>query len=162
MVNSQQLPAQEPLEPTASLLWPLWDLSAPIVQGFGDNAEFYKRFGQNGHNGIDIAVAMQPVKAMSDGVIRFAGNGAEEPLMGNAAGECILLVHPDGLQSGYAHLHSIFVEAGNTVKAGDVIAISGNTGATTGYHLHAEVLGYPLDLKNGYFGRIDPLPLLGM
>lgn len=146
---------------SASLQWPLWDESAPILQGFGENKDVYRRFGQEGHNGLDLGVVMQPVKAVSDGVVRFAGNGAGEPLMGAAAGECILLKHPDGTQSGYAHLHSYFVEEGAEVKAGDAIAISGNTGATTGYHLHIEVLGYPLDVRNGYMGRVDPLPLLG-
>lgn len=165
MSDSRQLHQDQPQEPTASLQWPLWDLSAPILQGFGENAKVYARFGQDGHNGLDLGVVMQPVKAVSDGVVRFAGNAAGEPLMGSAAGDCILLKHPDGLQSGYAHLHSVFVEEGTEVKAGDVIAISGGmgpgAGASTGYHLHIEILGFPLDLKNGFYGRIDPLPLLG-
>lgn len=161
MSNTQQLPQTEPQGPTKPLVWPLWDLAAPILQGFGENPDFYKKFGQLGHNGFDLGVVMQPVKAVSDAIVRWAGPGDGEPLMGSAAGNCILLVHPDGMQSGYAHLHSVFVEEGTEVKAGDVIAISGNTGATTGYHLHVELLGYPLDIRNGYMGRIDPLPLLG-
>lgn len=160
MSDTHQLPQTEPQEATTAICWPLWQLDAPILQGFGEHPDVYKRFGQLGHNGLDLGVVMQPVKAVSDGIVRWAGPGDGEPLMGSAAGNCILLVHPDGMQSGYAHLHSYFVKEGDEVKAGDVIAISGNTGATTGYHLHIEVLGYPLDLKNGFYGRIDPLPLL--
>lgn len=159
---SEQLPAKEIQEPTAALQWPVWDVSMPIVQHFGDNKKIYNRFGQEGHNGIDLAAyEFTPVKAAANGIVRFAGNGAAEPLMGSAAGECILIRHADGTQTGYAHLSNIYVEEGYVCKAGEVIALSGRTGATTGPHLHFEVLGWPLEIRNGYFGRIDPLPLLG-
>lgn len=160
-MTEQPQPETVDSAPTA-LLWPLWDVSAPILQGFGDNSDFYKKFGQLGHNGIDIGVQeYTPVRAAANGTVRFAGNGAEESLMGSAAGECILMRHDDGTQTGYAHLSKVFVTAGYKAKAGEVIALSGRTGATTGPHLHFELLGAPLDVRNGYMGRIDPVPLLG-
>jgi len=143
------------------LLWPVYDHSAPIGQWFGDNATVYKRFGQEGHNGVDILVPdFTPVLAPCNGIVRYAGNGAGEPLLGNAAGIAILIRHESGMQVGLAHLSKVFVEEGYMCKAGEVIALSGHTGATTGAHLHIETLGTPLDVRNGYMGRVDPLPYM--
>lgn len=158
----QQLPQDEPQEPTMALCWPLHDVAAPIGQHFGDNKDVYRRFGQEGHNGIDILVHdFTPVKASGSGIVRWAGDGAGEPLLGNAAGIAILIRHEDGSQTGYAHLSTVYVTEGDSVNAGDVIALSGHSGATTGAHLHFEYLPPSMDVRNGYMGRVDPLPLLG-
>lgn len=148
------------------LHYPLY-AEAPITQYFGANKRVYKRFGLDGHNGLDIGVVEgTPVLAMADGVVRFSGDGFNEILMGAAAGNCLLIASEgvlDGLEEfmcGYAHLSRIYARSGDSVRAGDVIALSGNTGATSGQHLHAELIGVPLELDNGYLGRIDPLPYL--
>lgn len=162
MSDTQQLPPDEPQEAVNALQWPLYDVAAPIGQHYGDNKDVYRRFGQEGHNGIDILVHdFTPVRASADGIVRWAGNGAGEPLMGNAAGECILIKHEDGSQTGYAHLSTVYVTEGYECKAGEVIALSGHSGATTGSHLHFEYIPYPMDIRNGYMGRTNPLPLLG-
>jgi murein DD-endopeptidase MepM/ murein hydrolase activator NlpD len=136
--------------------YPLYE-EAPVLQGFGDNALIYARFGLKGHNGWDLGVyAGTPVLAMADGIVRFAGDGFDEPLMGSAAGNCVLLDHGDYL-TGYAHLLRPYGESGIEVKA-DVIGLSGATGAVSGDHLHLELIGVPLELSNGYMGRISPLP----
>lgn len=130
------------------------------MQGFGANKRVYKRFGQEGHNGLDLGVVEGvAVLAMADGVVRFAGEGSREKLMGSAAGNCILLTSESFL-TGYAHLSRLYVREGDSVKAGDVLGLSGMTGATTGPHLHAELIPLPLCLDNGYLGRIDPLPYI--
>lgn len=141
------------------LYYPL-ALEAPLLQGFGERPHTYARFGMEGHNGLDLGVQrFTPVKAMANGTIRFAGEGIDEQIMGSAAGLCVLITHR-GYLTGYAHLSKVYATAGTKVKAGDVIGLSGNTGATTGAHLHLELLKTPLQLDNGYLGRCDPLPYL--
>ncbi len=137
------------------LIYPL-SVEAPVMQSFGDNPRLYGRFGFEGHTGIDLGVYTgTPVKAMADGVIRFSGPGVDEQLMGSGAGMCVLLDHGDIL-TGYAHLLTAYGEVGEAVKAGEVIGVSGATGAVAGDHLHIEVLELPLALSNGYLGRVDP------
>lgn len=150
--------ALETVKPVERLLQPLYGNPA-VLQGFSDNAEVYGRFGFKGHMGIDIGVVKQPVLAAHDGIVEFAGDGGEWPIMGAAAGNCILL-KGQTLRTGYAHLEKSYVGIGEEVKAGDVIGISGDTGATTGYHLHFEVMPIPHDHHNGYAGRVDPTPYL--
>lgn len=147
------------------LVWPTFDKLAPIMQGFGENAAVYRRFGQKGHNGIDIGIVEgSGVLAMAAGTVRFAGDGALEPLMGASSGTCLLIVH-EGFYTGYAHLSHCYVKDGDHVKAGAIIGLSGGrpgapgSGQSTGEHLHAEVLKLPLKLDNGYLGRINPSPL---
>ncbi|WP_308012120.1 M23 family metallopeptidase [Actinacidiphila acidipaludis] len=108
-------------------------------------------FGQAGvnwmalHTGIDFPVQVgTPVMAVTDGTVRTQWN----PSYGNMA----IVTAPDGTETWYCHLSSTKIRSGS-VKAGTVIAYSGNTGNTTGPHLHLEVRphgGSP----------IDPLPWL--
>ncbi|MGP9788298.1 M23 family metallopeptidase, partial [Glutamicibacter sp. 287] len=66
--------------------------------------------------------------------------------------------------TGYAHLSRLYVSAGQSVKAGDVIGLSGASGLTTGDHLHFELIPVQsngrMALDNGYLGRRDPAPYL--
>jgi murein DD-endopeptidase MepM/ murein hydrolase activator NlpD len=94
------------------------------------------------HKGIDIAVPTgTDIYAGHDGTVSV---GYDE----GGYGHYITLTGADGLVTKYAHLDSIIVSAGQTVKAGDIIAGSGNTGGSTGPHLHFEVI------KNGRY--LDP------
>ncbi|MEV6572643.1 peptidoglycan DD-metalloendopeptidase family protein [Streptomyces sp. NPDC051577] len=103
-------------------------------------------FGQAGgmwmsvHTGIDFPVSYgTPVMAATDGTVRTQFNSA----YGNMA----ILTSPDGTETWYCHLSSTKIRSGK-VKAGDVIAYSGNSGNSTGPHLHFEVRpggGSPID-----------------
>lgn len=108
-------------------------------------------FGQSGvnwmalHTGIDFPVGYgTPVSSVTDGTIRTQWNGS----YGNMA----IVTAPDGTETWYCHLSSTKIRSG-TVKAGELIAYSGNTGNTTGPHLHLEVRPH-----GG--SAIDPLPWL--
>ncbi|MFD7260967.1 M23 family metallopeptidase [Streptomyces sp. NPDC059874] len=108
-------------------------------------------FGQAGgmwmsvHTGIDFPVSYgTPVMAATDGTVRTQYNSA----YGNMA----IVTAPDGTETWYCHLSSTKIRGGK-VKAGDVIAYSGNSGNSTGPHLHFEV-------RPGGGSAIDPLSWL--
>lgn len=85
------------------------------------------------HKGLDIAVAYgSPVKCAAAGKIIFAG-------VKGGYGNCVIVEHGNGLATLYGHLSEILVEANDRVKVGQIIAKSGNTGRSTGPHLHYEV-----------------------
>jgi murein DD-endopeptidase MepM/ murein hydrolase activator NlpD len=102
------------------------------------------------HEGLDIAAPPgRPVHATADGVVVLAGPHGD---LGNA----VFVSHGFGLTTRYGHLSGTAVEAGQRVHRGDVLGYVGNTGHSTGYHLHYEVvkdgspvnpLGYILDRR---------------
>lgn len=131
-----------------------------ITQGFGANAAYYKQFGQNGHNGLDLgAKAGTSVYAAEAGTILFEGWGQNSSWMGSIAGVCVIINH-NGLHTGYAHLASTVINRGQQVSKGQLIGYVGATGTATGPHLHFEVFPGTPNWSNGYAGRIDPMPHL--
>lgn len=94
------------------------------------------------HYAVDVVVASEtPVKATADGTVVLAEWTTQ-------TGYVVVIEHGDGLLSVYKHNATLTKEQGDIVKAGEVIAISGNTGElTTGPHLHFELWsnGYPID-----------------
>lgn len=85
------------------------------------------------HRGLDIATQTgTPIVATADGVVTFAGSKA-------LLGTVIVIDHGYGMITRYAHLHKALKKRGDAVKRGDTIALVGNTGRTTGSHLHYEV-----------------------
>lgn len=82
------------------------------------------------HNGVDVALPIgTPVRAPGDGVVSMV---ATHP----SGGLQVALIHQECARTGYAHLSSVCVSEGDTVRAGQVVAYSGNSGKTTGPHLH--------------------------
>jgi murein DD-endopeptidase MepM/ murein hydrolase activator NlpD len=109
-------------------------------------------FGQAGinwmsvHTGIDFPVAYgSTVMAATDGTVRTEYN--------SAYGNMMIVTAMDGTETWYCHLSSYRVAPGTTVKAGDPIAYSGNSGNSTGPHLHFEV-------RPGGGSAVDPLAWL--
>nr|WP_145482961.1 MULTISPECIES: M23 family metallopeptidase [Streptomyces] len=109
-------------------------------------------FGQAGvnwmsvHTGIDFPVAYgTTVRAATDGTVATKWN--------SAYGNMLILTAKDGTETWYCHLSRYVVAPGTTVKAGQPIADSGNSGNSTGPHLHFEV-------RPGGGAAIDPLPWL--
>lgn len=87
---------------------------------------------QRGHHGVDIALHTgEPIHAAFGGTVRIASR------MGGY-GNCVVVRHPNGLETLYGHLSKINVHANQHVAAGEVIGLGGNTGNSTGPHLHFE------------------------
>lgn len=121
------------------LLWPVNDIT--ITQGFGLTSfsvttDVYKN---NRHNGIDFKARVgTPIFAAADGVVKSTGN-LDAVCPGGSYGRFIVIDHPNNLSTLYAHLSIIKVVSGQHVSRGDIIGLSGNTGYTTGPHLHFTV-----------------------
>lgn len=90
--------------------------------------------GSSNHQGIDLRMPVgTPVKAVASGTIKFAGDKG-------GYGVAVIIEHDDGTTtSQYGHLDSFSVKPGMKVKAGEVIALSGNTGKSTGPHLDLKI-----------------------
>ena len=86
------------------------------------------------HKGVDWATPTgTPVYASCGGTVTRAG-------WGSGYGYVVYIDHEDGRQTRYGHLSKVLVSVGDTVKQGERIALSGNTGVSTGPHLHFEIL----------------------
>ena len=122
----------------------------PVTQDFGANPDIYKRFGKPGHNGVDFGCPVgTEVRAAADGRVKKIG---VEP---DGYGNYLALAH-DGFVTLYAHLSRVVVSVGEFVTVGGLIAYSGDTGFSTGPHLHFElrIPGHP----NAYNrGEVNPL-----
>lgn len=107
--------------------------SAPITSGYGYRYIFGKT---QMHKGVDFAAPVgTPIYATGNGVVTFAG-------VGTGYGRYIEIDHGNGLSTRYAHLSSIYVNVGDTVAVNQNIGTSGNSGRSTGPHLHYEVRQY--------------------
>jgi murein DD-endopeptidase MepM/ murein hydrolase activator NlpD len=85
------------------------------------------------HKGLDIAVAYgSDVRAAAAGTVIFSGEKG-------GYGNCVIISHGNGLATLYGHLSQLLVKVNEKVKVGETIAKSGNTGRSTGPHLHYEV-----------------------
>ncbi|MDE6349165.1 MAG: peptidoglycan DD-metalloendopeptidase family protein [Bacteroides sp.] len=96
------------------------------------------------HNGLDIKVYVgDTIRAAFDGKIRIVKNQGRR----RGYGMYIVMRHDNGLETVYGHLSKWLVEENQLVKAGDPIALGGNTGRSTGSHLHFETrfLGIPIN-----------------
>ncbi|MET9750547.1 M23 family metallopeptidase [Streptomyces ardesiacus] len=117
-------------------------------------------FAQNGgmwahkHSGQDFAVPIGTNVVATHGgtVVKAGGNGAGD---GPAYGNAIVIKHGNGTYSQYAHLSKINVKIGQVVKTGQSIAKSGNTGNSSGPHLHFEIRTTP-----NYGSAVDPVAFL--
>jgi murein DD-endopeptidase MepM/ murein hydrolase activator NlpD len=85
------------------------------------------------HTGVDInAKEGTEVKAVFDGIVEDSSEDKSLGLM-------LVINHGNGYKTRYGHLSKINVEKGKSIKKGDIIALTGNTGVSTGPHLHFEV-----------------------
>ena len=99
------------------------------------------------HKGLDLAAPQgTPVAAAKSGTVTFAGDGGE-------FGNLVVIEHQGGGSTRYGHLDSLLVKEGQQVSQGQEVATVGNTGLSTGAHLHFEV-------RDAAGQAVDPLPLV--
>jgi murein DD-endopeptidase MepM/ murein hydrolase activator NlpD len=140
----------------------------PISQRFGESVEFYRKaIGTEGHNGIDFACPRgTPVLACHDGIIHSKYtdiNGGYNVTLRTLEQDCDYLGKPVYMRTIYCHLQAPSIrEVGERVNCGDVLGYSGNTGLSTGPHLHLGLKPciqpdlIEADPDNGMSGAIDP------
>ncbi len=177
-------PASLPETGTGVLSWPFEKVF--LTQYFGNTpfaSENPQVYGNGGHNGIDLRGAVgTPIKAALNGTVVDIGD-TDEQCYKVSYGKWVLVRHYNGLSTLYAHLSLIRVKAGDEVARGDILGYSGNSGYSTGPHLHLTVyataavsisqptgpnkyvskicgtyLKLPLSAKNGYLNPLSYLP----
>jgi murein DD-endopeptidase MepM/ murein hydrolase activator NlpD len=105
-----------------------WPVRGRVITGFGPRPNGLQ------NDGIDLAVPQgTPIKAADDGVVAYAGNELK------GYGNLVLIRHSNGYVTAYAHASQILVRRGETVKRGQVIAKSGETGGVNSPELHFEI-----------------------
>lgn len=110
----------------------LWPVEGRITSGFGERMDPFDREGAF-HRGVDISSQIgTPVIAPADGVVRFAD------LM-NGYGRAIVVDHGQGITTLYGHLSGFGVANGQVIHRGDTLGYVGQSGRSTGPHLHYEV-----------------------
>jgi murein DD-endopeptidase MepM/ murein hydrolase activator NlpD len=123
---------------TATFRWPV---KGRVIAGFGPRPN-----GQQ-NDGINLAVPEgTPVKAAEDGVVTYAGSELK------GYGNLVLVRHPNGYVTAYAHAKELLVKRGDSIKRGQTIANSGQTGNVDAPQLHFEIRKGPAPQ--------DPLPML--
>ncbi len=125
---SGQESAVKTAEPAGALPSFRWPVRGRIIAGFGPKPNGLQ------NDGINLAVPEgTPIKAAEDGVVAYAGNELK------GYGNLVLVRHSNGFVTAYAHASEILVKRGDTVKRGQVIAKSGQTGNVTAPQLHFEI-----------------------
>ncbi len=109
-----------------------WPIRGPVNSEFGRRVSPWAK-GSEFHGGIDIGAAVgTPVNAPAPGTVVFAGRHPEY-------GITLVIDHGNDTKSLYGHLSKLNVASDHKVRRGDVIALTGNTGRSSGPHLHYEI-----------------------
>lgn len=110
-----------------------------ITQAFGKTVDAKRLYVSGTHNGVDFRASRgTPVKAALTGVVKGFGN-TDEQRGCYSYGKWVLIEHQNGLSTMYAHLDLVKVTTGQQVSTGEVVGYSGQTGYSTGPHLHFTV-----------------------
>lgn len=130
-------PSKLPSTGSGIIGWPL--MKHTITQGFGNTAFAQSHqavYSGKGHNGIDLVANIgTQIYSAENGTVVGTGD-TDRTCQGASLGKWILVRHDNGLSTLYAHLSLIKVDTNQRVKRGETIALSGNTGYSTGPHLH--------------------------
>jgi murein DD-endopeptidase MepM/ murein hydrolase activator NlpD len=116
-----------------------WPLKGRVISGFGTSTN-----GER-NDGINIAAPKgEPIRAAASGTVTYSGDGLKD------YGNLILLKHANGYVTAYAHADRLIVSRGETVRQGQVIGYTGNTGDVSTPQLHFEIRRdtTPLDPRN--------------
>ncbi|MEM7130590.1 MAG: M23 family metallopeptidase [Chloroflexota bacterium] len=160
LIDAPKLPGTDiPDKATHTYLGSPTDRVFAIGQLWGENPQFYNRFAPGGvpllgHNGIDYFTPVgSNLISVDNGTVLVVGN---DP---NGFGIYVIISHAWG-QSIYAHMSRASVQRGQSVGRGTGLGQSGNTGTSTGPHLHFAIRINPFSTSDGWGGFRDPLPYL--
>lgn len=131
-------------------------LTQPYGNAHLTNGNPYARFGLLGHNGLDYATpnGTKIIAPHSGKVLEVADEG-------NDGYGKYIKIENDKEGSVLAHLQEFKIKVGDYVDQGQLVALSDNTGNSTGPHLHWGYYTLPRNRQNGYRGFIDQLPMIG-
>jgi len=120
-----------------------WPVDKVYITQFFGNTPFATKnpqvYGGGGHNGVDFRASVGTnIKTVLSGIVTATGN-TDAACPGASYGKWVLVRHNNGLSSLYAHLSLIKVLVGQVLITGDVVGYGGNTGYSTGPHLHLSV-----------------------
>lgn len=133
----------------------------PLSQAWGSNPGYYQRFQYNGvrlkgHNGFDFAMPVgTPLQATDAGTVRQVG------FHPGGLGHYVLMEHAWG-ESLYGHMSDIPVTTGTPLPRGGHLGLSGNTGGSTGPHLHFGIRIIPYRRGDGWGGYCNPAPFMNV
>lgn len=128
-------PSKIPSAGSGVLRWPLDNVF--ITQQFGKTSVSGRLYSSGTHDGMDFRASIgTPVRAALIGTVLEVNHGA---VVNCQYGKWVLIRHPNGLSTLYAHLSEVSVNKGSSVSTGQVIGYAGNTGYATGPHLHFTV-----------------------
>lgn len=132
------IPDARPQNIFPGFLWPI--ATRVITCGYGWRRNPFNRKRREFHQGMDIRAKYERVRSTKFGKITYSG------WLGGY-GKVIIVAHPGRIKTLYAHLSKIYVRRGQYVKQGQFIGRTGNTGRSTGAHLHLEVIrnGRPIN-----------------
>jgi murein DD-endopeptidase MepM/ murein hydrolase activator NlpD len=124
--------------PKAGVLsWPLDNVF--ITQLFGKTVDSRRLYASGTHSGVDFRASVgTPVFAMADGTVLGVGD-TDLTCYGASFGKFVFIRYNDGLSSTFGHLSLVKVSEKQTIKRGEIVGYSGNTGHTTGPHLHVSL-----------------------
>jgi murein DD-endopeptidase MepM/ murein hydrolase activator NlpD len=113
-------------KPSGTINWPV--AGGWFVRGFGSGEAAY-------HLAVDVAGPIGwPVRAVDSGIVAYVGDGIR------GYGNIVMIIHPGGFVSFYAHLSAAFVYSGEQVARGEIIGEVGSTGISKGPHVHFELV----------------------
>ena len=119
------------------LSWPLDYVY--ITQFFGVTSASGRLYKSGSHSGVDFRASLgTEVKSMATGTVMGTGD-TDTYCKGASFGKWVFIKYDNGLSSTFGHLSLIYAKTGDKVKVGTVVALSGNTGHTTGPHLHVTI-----------------------
>jgi len=134
-------PSSIPSKGSTPFTWPLDNIF--ITQQFGVTNASGRLYASGSHNGTDFRAAIgTPIKAMGNGVVIGAGD-TDLTCKGASFGRWVLIRYDSNLAAIFAHMSVVSAKEGDKVSTGQVVGFSGNTGYSTGPHLHVSV--YPGD-----------------
>ncbi len=125
-----------------------------ITQDFGARPNVYGVFGLPGHDGIDIRART------GTSIFSVAAGTVDEVDVGRNLGNYVRVRHIDNFQTTYAHLSEVMVAVGQTVTAGQLLGLAGETGNAHGAHLHLALKKLGATYSNWPYNLIDPTPFL--